>query len=95
MTTVSRGAFIQSSPQDFLGDRQSLALVNMAFEHSCASLFSKVVALMCALTGNVSESPQITSNAVFEIVIFENCFHANRHKKVVSHCNFDLHFLER
>lgn len=60
---------------------QTLALVSTAFEHACAPWFSEAVALMHAVTGNVSESLQITSNAVFEIVIFENCFQANRHKK--------------
>lgn len=94
MTTVSHNVFIQSSPQDFLVDCHSLALVNMSFEHSCASYFSKVVALMYALTSIVSESLQMMSNAVFETVTFENCFQANRHKEMVSHCNFDLHFLE-
>ena len=57
---MSHRLFTQASTQEFLGDPQTLVLVNgVACEHSCASCFSKVVALIYMLTGNLSKSPQI------------------------------------
>lgn len=74
---MSHSLFIQSSTQEFRGDSQTLLVNGVAFEHPCASCFSKVVAPIYTHTGNISKSPQITSSAVFEIIMFENFFQVN------------------
>lgn len=82
---IAHSLFIHSSIWELLGDCQTLALLNrVAFEHSCASWFSKVLTPIYTLTRNESESLQIISSTVLGTVRVEIFSQTNRYiKKLV------------